>query len=39
MLAITAFGAVALARHRAVTRPEALTLLVAYLACLPLLSG
>jgi len=39
MLAITGFGAVALARHRAITRPEALTLLITYLACLPLLSA
>lgn len=39
MLAITAIAGFALARRRSVTRPEALTLLVGYLACLPLLSG
>lgn len=39
MLILTAVGAVALVRRRSVSRPEALTLLVGYLAFLPLLSG
>jgi cation:H+ antiporter len=39
MLAITAIAGFALARRHSITRPEALTLLVGYLACLPLLSG
>jgi hypothetical protein len=38
MLAMTAAGTLALVRHRRVTRPEALTLLTGYLACLPLLA-
>ncbi|HEY8544764.1 MAG TPA: calcium/sodium antiporter [Acidimicrobiales bacterium] len=38
MLAITAVAAVVLTRRHNVTRAEALVLLIAYLACLPLLS-
>jgi cation:H+ antiporter len=38
MLVITALAAVAMTRRRLVTRGEAVTLLVSYLACMPLLA-
>jgi cation:H+ antiporter len=38
MVAITALAAVAMNRRRAVTRGEAVTLLVSYLVCMPLLA-